>query len=146
MQVKRKVIEGGKERLQIIEGIVIARKHKNEPGATITVRKIASGVGVEFIFPLGSPLIESIEILKRSKVRRAKLYYMRKRSGMTLEVKARENAGVTEDLKAAEADKKVKEVKKPKKEEEEKAGRFKNEQLKKQKSKKKDKKQKGGNK
>ncbi|MBD3300573.1 MAG: 50S ribosomal protein L19 [Candidatus Moranbacteria bacterium] len=81
VRVNRKVKEGDKERIQVIEGTVIARKHGNEKGATITVRKMASGVGVEFIFPLNSPLVEQIKILKRHKVKRSKLYYLRKRSG-----------------------------------------------------------------
>ena len=66
-----------KTRLQAFEGLVIARKHGNEAGGTFTVRRIASGVGVEKIFPLYSPMIDSIETLKRSKVRRAKLYHIR---------------------------------------------------------------------
>ncbi len=72
--------EKGKIRLQAFEGLVIARKHGNEPGATFTVRKIASGVGVERIFPLYSPVIDKIEIVRRAKVRRAKLYYIREKS------------------------------------------------------------------
>ena len=70
-----------KERIQVFEGLVIARKHGKEMGATITVRKIISEVGVERIFPLHSPTLEKIEILKRGKVRRAKLYYLRKVKG-----------------------------------------------------------------
>jgi large subunit ribosomal protein L19 len=66
-----------KYRLQAFEGIVLARKHGTEPGATFTVRKIASGVGVERIFPLYSPTISKIEITKRSRARRSKLYYIR---------------------------------------------------------------------
>ena len=66
-----------KYRLQTFEGIVLARKHGTEAGATFTVRKIASGVGVERIFPLYSPMIDKIEITKRSRARRSKLYYIR---------------------------------------------------------------------
>lgn len=69
----------GKTRIQIFEGLVLARKHGNEPGATFTVRKMASGVGVEKIFPLYSPMIDKLEIVKRAKVRRAKLYYIREK-------------------------------------------------------------------
>ena len=72
--------EKGKYRLQAFEGLVIARKHGTEPGATFIVRKITSGVGVEKIFPLYSPLIEKIDVIRRSKVRRAKLYYIREKS------------------------------------------------------------------
>lgn len=71
--------EKGKTRLQAFEGIVLARKHGDEPGATFTVRKIVDGIGVEKIFPLYSPMIDKIEILRRSKVRRAKLYYIREK-------------------------------------------------------------------
>ena len=66
-----------KFRLQAFEGIVLARKHGKEIGATFTVRKIASGVGVERIFPLFSPLIDRIEIIKKAKAGRSKLYYIR---------------------------------------------------------------------
>ena len=80
MRVWQKIKDGAKTRLQAFEGLVIARKHGREPGATFTVRKIASGVGVEKIFPLYSPVIDSIEIVRRSKVRRAKLYYIREKT------------------------------------------------------------------
>lgn len=66
-----------KTRLQAFEGLVIAVKHGKEAGGTFTVRRIASGVGVEKIFPLYSPMIDSVETVKRSKVRRAKLYHIR---------------------------------------------------------------------
>ena len=66
-----------KFRLQAFEGIVLARKHGKEIGATFTVRKVASGVGVERIFPLYSPMIDKVEITKRARARRAKLYYIR---------------------------------------------------------------------
>lgn len=66
-----------RERIQIYEGIVLARKHGNEQGATITVRKISEGIGVEKIFPIYSPLIEKIELVDQKAVNRAKLYYTR---------------------------------------------------------------------
>ncbi|MFA5936393.1 MAG: 50S ribosomal protein L19 [Candidatus Paceibacterota bacterium] len=69
--------EKGKTRLQAFEGIVLARKHGTEIGATFTVRRIASGVGVERIFPLFSPAIDKIEITKKSRARKSKLYYIR---------------------------------------------------------------------
>lgn len=77
IKVWQKIQEKGKTRLQAFEGLVLARKHGKEAGATFTVRKVASGVGVERIFPLFSPIIDKIEVLKRSKVRRAKLYHIR---------------------------------------------------------------------
>ena len=80
LQVEFKVKEGENERLQIFEGVLIARRGSGT-GATIAVRKISFGVGVEKIFPLCSPLIESIKILKHAKVRRAKLYYLREKKG-----------------------------------------------------------------
>jgi large subunit ribosomal protein L19 len=80
VRVFQKIHEKGKTRLQAFEGLVLARKHGNEPGATFTVRRVASGVGVEKIFPLYSPIIDKIEIVKRSKVRRAKLYHIRKKA------------------------------------------------------------------
>ena len=78
VRVWQKIEEAkGKYRLQAFEGLVLARKHGTEPGATFTVRRVLSGVGVEKIFPLYSPMIDKVEILKRSRVRRAKLYYIR---------------------------------------------------------------------
>ena len=66
-----------KERIQIFEGIVIARRHGKEAGATFTVRKIAHGIGVERIFPLHAPTVAKVEVVKQYRVRRAKLSYMR---------------------------------------------------------------------
>jgi large subunit ribosomal protein L19 len=70
----------GKFRLQAFEGLVLARKHGNEAGATFTVRKVVDGVGVERIFPLYSPMIDEIEKVRSSKVRRAKLYFVRRKA------------------------------------------------------------------
>ena len=78
VSVSSKILdEKGKYRLQAFEGIVLARKHGTEAGATFTVRKVASSVGVERIFPLYSPLVDKIEVTKRSRARRSKLYYIR---------------------------------------------------------------------
>ncbi len=77
VRVHQKIKEGDKERIQIFEGLVIARKGGTGPNATFTVRKIASGVGVERIYPLHSPNIAKMEVVKESQVRRAKLYYIR---------------------------------------------------------------------
>jgi large subunit ribosomal protein L19 len=79
-----------KERTQTFEGLVLARKHGKGISATITVRKVISGIGVEKIFPLHSPSIEKIEILKRGKIRRAKLYYLRKAKGKKATLKSKE--------------------------------------------------------
>ena len=79
VRVTQKIIEKGKQRLQAFEGLVLAKKHGKEAGGTFTVRRVASGVGVERIFPLYSPMIENIEIVKRSRVRRAKLYFIREK-------------------------------------------------------------------
>ena len=79
----------GKFRLQAFEGIVLAHKHGNESGATFTVRKVVDGVGVERIFPLFSPMIDSIEIVRRSKVRRAKLYFVRRKAAKEIRNKLR---------------------------------------------------------
>ena len=79
VRVHQKIQDKGKTRLQVFEGLVLARKHGNEAGATFTVRKVVDGIGVEKIFPLYSPLIDKIEIVRRSTVRRAKLYYIREK-------------------------------------------------------------------
>jgi large subunit ribosomal protein L19 len=77
VKVWSKILEKGKVRLQAFEGLVLSRKHGSEIGATFTVRKVASTIGVERIFPLYSPNIDKIEIIKRSKTRRSKLYFIR---------------------------------------------------------------------
>lgn len=77
VRVWSKIIEKGKTRLQAFEGLVLARKHGTEIGGTFTVRKVTSGVGVERIFPLFSPNVDKIEVIKKSKTRKSKLYYIR---------------------------------------------------------------------
>ncbi len=77
LRVHQKIKDGAKTRTQVFEGLVIARKHGTGPNGTITVRKISKGIGVERVFPLHMPAIEKFEIVKTSKVRRAKLYYLR---------------------------------------------------------------------
>ncbi|MCF7831380.1 MAG: 50S ribosomal protein L19 [Candidatus Pacebacteria bacterium] len=89
VRVHVKIEEKGKTRIQLFEGLLIARKHGTEPGATFTVRKVASGVGVERIFPLYSPSIEKIEVVRRSKVRRSKLYYVRTKVARDIKRKMR---------------------------------------------------------
>ena len=82
-----KVIEGTKSRVQNFEGVVIAKSSGGGLDKTFTVRKISNGVGVERIFPLNSPNIESIKVLKKGKVRRAKLYYLRDLKGKAARIK-----------------------------------------------------------
>ena len=94
VKVYQKIKEGDKERIQAFEGLVLARKHGKEAGATITVRKVISEVGVEKIFPIHSPSIEKIEILKRGKVRRAKLYYLREVKGKKARLKKKDFAQI----------------------------------------------------
>ncbi len=80
VRVLQKIREGDKERVQPFEGLVIARKHGKGISATITIRKVSGGIGVERIFPVHSPTLQKIEVLKRSRVRRAKLYYIREKA------------------------------------------------------------------
>ncbi|MDO8492067.1 MAG: 50S ribosomal protein L19 [bacterium] len=100
----QKVREGDKERIQPFEGLVIARKHGHGISATITVRKIAAGVGVERVFPVHSPSIEKIEVLKRSKVRRAKLYYIREKAAKEVRKRMRQERTVAVAPVVAEAE------------------------------------------
>jgi len=85
--------KGGKFRLQAYEGLVIACKHGTEAGATFTVRRVASGVGMEKIFPLYSPMIDKIEILREVKVRRSKLYYIREKAAREIRRRMRKIVG-----------------------------------------------------
>ena len=90
VRVHQKIQEKGKIRIQAYEGMIIARKHGSEIGATFTVRKIASGVGMEKIFPLYSPMIDKVEVLKRSKTRRAKLYFIREKAAKEISRKMKQ--------------------------------------------------------
>ncbi len=81
VKVHQKIKEGTKERVQVFEGLVIAKKHGNGINGTFTVRKVSSGVGVEKIFPIHSPVIDKLEIMKSGRVRRAKIYYIRDATG-----------------------------------------------------------------
>lgn len=99
VRVHQKIKEGNKERVQVFEGVVIRADRKQSHTARITVRKIASGVGVEKSFLLHSPLIEKIEVVRSSKVRRNYLSYMRQRSGKSARLKAVETRKArTEDV------------------------------------------------
>ena len=86
VRVHIKVKEGSRERIQVFEGTVIAKKHG---GIGETVRRVSYGVGVEKVFPLHAPTVEKIEVVRRGKVRRAKLYYLRDRVGKSAKVKER---------------------------------------------------------
>lgn len=105
-----KIKEMGKDkkdrtRLQAFEGLCLARKHGTEPGATFTVRKVSGGVGVERIFPLYSPIIDKIEIVRRTKTRRSKLYYIREKAAKEIRRKmrsGREAMAVTEEEEEVE--------------------------------------------
>ncbi len=90
IRVWQRIKEGDKTRRQAFEGLVIARKHGTEPGATFTVRKIIGGIGVELTLPLFSPNIEKIELVSRSKVRRAKLYFVRERAARAVRKKMKQ--------------------------------------------------------
>ena len=89
VKVHVKIKEGNRERIQIFEGFVLNRQNGGI-GETFTVRRIASGVGVEKTFPIHSPLVEKIEVVKRGKVRRARLHYMRARTGKSAKIKSKE--------------------------------------------------------
>ena len=91
VKVHVKVVEGEKERIQIFQGVVIARR-QGGIRSTFTVRKISGGVGVERIFPLHSPVVDRIELLRRGKVRRAKLYYLRQLKGKAARIQERREA------------------------------------------------------
>ncbi|WP_125588686.1 50S ribosomal protein L19 [Companilactobacillus jidongensis] len=88
VRVHAKVVEGTRERVQLFEGVVI-KKHGTGVSATYTVRKISSGVGVERTFPLNTPRVEKIEVIRHGRVRRAKLYYLRDRKGKAARIKER---------------------------------------------------------
>jgi large subunit ribosomal protein L19 len=88
LRVNVKVIEGSRERVQAFEGVCIARRNRGV-GSAFTVRKISYGEGVERVFPLYSPRIDSIEVVRRGKVRRAKLYYLRGRTGKAARIAER---------------------------------------------------------
>lgn len=103
VKVHNRIKEGGKERIQIFEGVVIARKGGKGTNATFMVRKIASGVGVERIYPLHSPNIAKIEVSKDDKVRQAKIYYIREKRDNA--PRTRRKIVITKKMKEAAAKK-----------------------------------------
>jgi large subunit ribosomal protein L19 len=129
VRVWQKIQEKDKTRLQSFEGIVLAAKHGVEAGATFTVRRVSGGVGIEKIFPLHSPMIDKIEIIKRAKVKRSKLYHIREKAAKEIRRQTRNmklvdisTSSDTEDEVVAEEKipesevKEEKETEKPKKE------------------------------
>ena len=123
VRVHQKIKEKGKVRIQIFEGLVLARKHGTEAGATFTVRATMSGVGVEKVFPLYSPAIDKIEIVRRSEMRRAKLYYIRDQAARAMRRSLRNMTAVaiatsSEREEAERAEKEAEEAAKLKEEQE----------------------------
>lgn len=104
VRVWQKIKEGDKTRLQAFEGLILSRKHGDEAGATFTVRKVIDGVGVERIFPLYSPMIDEIETIRKSKVRRSKLYFVREKAAKEIRRQMRnlrsEKGGNTDVVKS----------------------------------------------
>ncbi len=102
VRVHVRVVEGNKERIQVFQGVIIARRGGGTR-ETFTVRKISAGVGVERIFPLHSPIIDKIEVVRRGKVRRAKLYYLRNLRGRAARIEERQvdrKAALASELEA----------------------------------------------
>jgi len=118
VRVWQKIKEGDKTRLQAFEGMVLAVKHGTEAGGTFTVRKVVDQIGVERIFPLYSPNIDSVEILKRGQVRRAKLYYVREKA--TKELRKHLKSELLDARMSGNTDTKKKEDKKEAKKEDKK--------------------------
>lgn len=88
LKVHVRIVEGARERIQVFEGIVVGINRKGS-GTSFTVRKVSYGVGVERVFPLNSPMIDKIEVVNRGRVRRSKLYYIRKLKGKAARIKER---------------------------------------------------------
>jgi large subunit ribosomal protein L19 len=110
VKVFRKIIEGGKERIQVFEGMIIAIKGAQSSSQMITVRKVSNGFGVEIVVPVQSPNIEKIELLKRAKVRSSKLYYVRERSAKSLKMKFTDAASIAKGEKTPATEAVVAEV------------------------------------
>jgi large subunit ribosomal protein L19 len=105
VRVHYRVREGEKERIQVFQGVVIRRHGGAQLGATFTVRKISYGVGVERTFPVHSPLIQELEVARRGRVRRARLYYLRERTGKKARIAERTRGVVWRKKKKAQAPK-----------------------------------------
>jgi len=89
INVHYKIKEGDKERIQQFQGTVLQRRHANSNGETFTVRKVSNGIAVERIFPIASPFLEEIKIVKHGAVRRARIFYLRERKGKSARIKER---------------------------------------------------------
>lgn len=96
VKVHQKLKEGEKGKATTFEGIIIAKKHGDEPGATITVRRSAGGYGVEKVYPLRLPSIEKIDVVKKGRTRRAKMYYLRDKTAREIRRKTRADAVAVE--------------------------------------------------
>ena len=99
VKVSAKIVEGEKERLQVFQGVVI-KVRRGADGGSFTVRRVAYGVGVERTFPLGSPLVEKVEVVRHGKVRRARLYYLRNLSGKAARLKEKRVAKKKKEIEA----------------------------------------------
>ena len=100
VRVHHKIIEGSKERTQIFEGVIIKLSSGSGLSKTVTVRKVVEGIGVEKVFPVHSPVIAKIEVVKSGKVRRAKLYFMRGRSGKSAKLYDKKKVRKEEEVSA----------------------------------------------
>lgn len=117
VKVFRKIIEGGKERIQVFEGMIIAVNGNQSSSPMITVRKVSNGVGVEIVVPVQSPSIEKIELVKRAKVRQGKLYFIREKSAKAMKLKYKDLAAVAKVDQEETAPAEEKSVEEPKAEE-----------------------------
>lgn len=95
VKVFQKIKEGDKTRVQAFEGIIVRRKHGNEAGGTITVRRVSGGIGVEKTFPIYLPTIDKVEVVRKAKVRRAKLYYLTGKSAKEIRKKTKVEKAVS---------------------------------------------------
>ena len=98
VRVTQKLKEGEKGKSQVFEGLIIARKHGNEAGATMTVRRTAGGYGVEKVYPLRLPSIEKIEVVKEGRTRRSKMYYLREKTAKEIRRKTRSELAHLKEL------------------------------------------------
>ena len=95
VKVYQKIKEGDKTRTQAFEGLIIAHKHGTEAGGTVTVRKVSGGIGVEKTFPIFLPTIDKVDVIRKSKVRRSKLYYLREKTAKEIRRKTKVDTSVT---------------------------------------------------